>query len=326
VVGPEAIIDGIITRATALASLGRTLEAAALLRGATDLADEHQLHAQAARALNNLSVVVAADSPRQAGSIAMDMLERGRRFADSARLYRMRNTVAEHLIAEGRFDEAVALLGEVELDTLPDLWQQMYRLTLASEEGFRRPSPEAFETARRILDGWADSTDPQMRRMVTAAQASIDILLGDVASAVARATPPELDEPEITPVVVAAMWSRDPGHITRAIEHVDALAMRGRYTTAVRTLLVASLDAVGGRTDDAVAGFTAAIDILDAVGTGMDRAQARALFAAAVGLDQPEAAVAGRVALEWIRSVGAVQLEHAWADGLPGEADVAAVG
>jgi class 3 adenylate cyclase/tetratricopeptide (TPR) repeat protein len=326
VVGPEAIIDGIITRATALASLGRTLEAAALLRGATDLADEHQLHAQAARALNNLSVVVAADSPRQAGSIAMDMLERGRRFADSARLYRMRNTVAEHLIAEGRFDEAVALLGEVDLDTLPDLWQQMYRLTLASEEGYRRPSPEVFDRARDILAGWEDSTDPQMRQIVTSAQVSIDILLGDIASALARATPSELGAAEETPVIIASMWSRDPHHITQAMEHVDALPMQGRFTTAVRTLLVATLDAVEGRTDDAVSGFTAAIDILDAVGTGMDRAQARALFAATVGHDRPEAAAAGRVALEWIRSVGALQLERAWADGLPHGASIAAAG
>jgi class 3 adenylate cyclase len=326
VVGPGAIIDGIITRATALAALGRTLEATALLQGATALADEHQLHSQAVRALNNLAAVVAADSPRRSSTIAADMLERGRRFADSAGLLRMRNSVAERLIADGRFDDAMALLAEVDLDTLPDLWHNVYRLTLATEEMYRHPSPGVFDRARRILSHWEDSTDPQMRSMVDAVHAMIDVLVGDIDAALARSMPSDLGTDAMAAVVAASMWSRDPLHLQRALTYVEGLPMQGRFTGAVRGLLVATLEAVEGRTDAAVSGFTAAIDTLDAVGTGMDRVQARALFAATVGLDRPEAAAAARDALEWIRSVGAHQLERAWAAGLPREAGVAAAG
>jgi class 3 adenylate cyclase len=326
VVQPAIIVDGIITRGTALASLGRELEAAVMLQGATVLADEHQLHTQAMRALNNLAVIVAFDSPRRSGELAMEMLERGRQFADLPWLYRAQSHAADKLMAEGRFDDALAMLREVDLDSLPDFWQRLYRLQFTFEEIYRRPSEEAFERARRILASWEGSDGPQLRTMVLAGLASIELLAGEPGLAFSYATDADHDAEILAVAVTSAIWSKRTQNVETALGLIDGLPTSGRLTSALRMSLVATLDALEGRMPDAVAGFTAAIDILDAVGVGMDRAQMRAAFAAVVGPDEEQAEAASRAALEWIDSVGAVQLKRAWADGLPLSSRASAVG
>jgi class 3 adenylate cyclase/tetratricopeptide (TPR) repeat protein len=326
VVPPEALVDGIVTRATALAALGRSLEATALLLGAVALADEHRLHTQAIRALNNLAVVVAVDSPRRNGEIMMDMLERARRFADPWWLHQIRLGVSSKLHADGRFDESRALLEEVDIESLPEFFQRMYRMALFSDEAMRRPSPEAFDRARELLESWEDGGDPRLRGMVTSGLASLDLLAGDPSAAAERVVVVDLDVSTLDVMAAAAMWARHREAIGRALELCDRPYMRGRYTEAIRAMLLATLDVLDGRMDDAVRGFTAAIDGLDAVGSGIDRAGARCLFAALLGDHSPEAARAGRAALDWIREVGAVALEHAWAEGLPTEAGATAAG
>lgn len=317
VVGPAAIIDGIITRATALASLGRSIEAAALLQGAVELADEHELHTQALRALNNLAVVVSVDSPRRAGEIAEEMLRRGRRFADTLWLWRISMTVADRLVSEGRFDEATALLAEIDEDSLSEFMRSLYRFRMAAIDIHRTAAPETLDHLRQMLNALLDTRDPQLYAMVVSGLALADMLAGDPQAAIAHTQPRDVDPSAIEVLAVAAMWATDRKAIEDAAERVAAVPMQGRYTRAIKRMLDASLAVLDGREEDAVQGFTAAIDALDRVGSPMDRAQARALFAALVGQGRPETQAAARESLKWIRSVGARQLEHAWSRGLP---------
>ena len=317
VVGPGPIIDGIITRATALASLGRSIEATVLLQGAVDLADEHELHTQGLRALNNLSVVVSVDSPRRAGEIAEEMLRRGRRFADRLWLWRINMTVADRFVSEGRFDEATALLSEIDEDSLSDSMRSLYRFRLAAIDSHRTASPETLDRLRQMLSAWEDTKDPQFQAIVVSGLALADMLAGDPRAAIAHAPPDEVDPSAIEVLAIAAMWAVDRDAIDEAATRMAAVRMQGRYTRAIRRLLDSSLAVLDGREEEAVHGFSAAIDVLDRVGSPMVRAQARALFAALVGQGRAETQVAARESLEWVRSVGALQLERAWSRGLP---------
>jgi tetratricopeptide (TPR) repeat protein len=326
VVGPGAIIDGIITRATAFASLGRSIEAAALLQGAVDLADEHELHTQALRALNNLSVVVSVDSPRRAGEIAEEMLRRGRRFADTLWLWRISMTVADRLVSEGRFDQATALLSEIDEDSLSEFMRSLYRFRMVAIEIHRTASPETLDRLRQMLSAWKDTKDPQLHAMVVAGLALADLLAGDPQAAITHAPLGDVDPSAIEVLAIAAMWAVDRGAIEEAAARLAAVRMQGRYTRAILRLLDSSVAVLDGREDEAVQGFSAAIDVLDRVGSAMDRAQARALFAALVGQARPETQAAARDALEWVRSVGALQLERAWSRGLPASGEVREAG
>lgn len=326
-IAPGVVVDGIITRATALSVLGREVEAAVLLQGATVLADEHQLHTQALRALNNLSVIVGQDSPRRSAELAMELLERGRQFGDYAWLYRALPTVADKHMDEGRFDEALDLLNEVDAESLPYSWQRIYRLGFAHEELYRRPSDEAFARARQLLDTWDDSSDPQMRSIVHSGWAGVELLAGDAEAAFSHAIAVESERGlGVGTAAAAALWSGNVAHIEHVIAMIDDLPTSGRFVTALRGMLEATIDAAEGRAGDAEAGFMAAIDALDTVGTAVDRAQARAVFASVMGQDTPEAEAASRAARDWIESVGAVQLLRVWSTGLPAESDASAAG
>jgi hypothetical protein len=245
------------------------------------------------------------------------MLRRGRRFADRLWLWRINMTVADRFVSEGRFDEATALLSEIDEDSLSDSMRSLYRFRLAAIDSHRTASPETLDRLRQMLSAWEDTKDPQFQAIVVSGLALADMLAGDPRAAIAHAPPDEVDPSAIEVLAIAAMWAVDRDAIDEAATRMEAVRMQGRYTRAIRRLLDSSLAVLDGREEEAVHGFSAAIDVLDRVGSPMVRAQARALFAALVGQGRAETQVAARESLEWVRSVGALQLERAWSRGLP---------
>ena len=79
---PEVIADTLISKATALAGMGRVFEAVALLRGAIDLAERLGFGRTDLRARNNLAGFVAIDDPAAARELLNIGLERARRLGE----------------------------------------------------------------------------------------------------------------------------------------------------------------------------------------------------------------------------------------------------
>jgi hypothetical protein len=79
----EVVADTLISKATALAGLGRVIEAVALLRGAIDLAERSGFDRIDLRARNNLAGFIAVDDPREGREMLRIGLERARRLGEA---------------------------------------------------------------------------------------------------------------------------------------------------------------------------------------------------------------------------------------------------
>jgi len=315
IASPGQVVDGIISKATAIASLGRVLEAGAMLTGAVDLADKYGLQAQAIRALNNLAVGQDWIDPLASFRTSEELLERAKRFGGAAWVERALTDLSSMFPSMGRYDEALAA-ASLENDRLTAFDQQLRRCTRLLVASVRGTDPGAAATLRSETAGWA-ATDPQVLHGRDAIVGSS--YLAD--SAWEKAFDVYIDLPlpyAVAGALNAAVRARRPDLTRRALDTIDRLFPRGRYADALRTLGDSSL-ALLENDQQGAAAFSSGLDLLEKVAHPVDVANWRTLFGSLVGLDDPAGLAAATAAQHWLREVGAAGLERLWADGLPGD-------
>lgn len=320
---PATLINGIINRGNALGGVGRALEARALMRGVVEVADELGLQRQAIRALWNLGVFYQFDDLQRSSKMMREVLERARRIGDQQWAHMSLDATALSDMLDGRFADSAANLAEFDDPDLPEAIRLQAEYSTTLLKLYQRPKPEDFARAHALVDQLIADDDLRAQREI--AHAEIDLLEGDCAAASHREFP-YVEAPAV-PIhaFLAAAWIGDQAVITQAIADMTA-GNPGRYVDAVATLLRASLLALGGDRETAATGFRSAIDALSRVGTGIETALARVVFARRVGLDHPEAAAAAAAARAWLEQVGADQVIRVFAEVLPVEAGIAATG
>jgi class 3 adenylate cyclase/tetratricopeptide (TPR) repeat protein len=315
-VTPGALVDGIVSKATALADVGRYLEAEATLAGAARLAEQHGLHPQALRALNNLSVIQASNDPQAAQRTADAHWELTQKYGGLGWLERARTDRAWQLPAMGRFDEALEILDAIEVEHLPPFQQGAVRSTRHYIEGMLSPKPGH---GRHLLDGlssWGEITDPQAIITIKASQALGYRDEGDWDNVwqTSYGVP-------VTWAVVAALGAamrmKDAERVRLALAALDAELPPGRYAKGLRQIGNAALTILEGGAETGAAAFAEGLDLLAKLVLPMELADWQTVFATLTGFDQPAALEAATAAQEWISSVGAHGLERMWSDGLP---------
>ena len=322
------LVDALITRATALSSLGRVREGTALLKGAIDLADTYQLPRAALRAINNLLDSLGADDRRDASRMQTAGLEQARRIGDRFWIVRFAFFVAMDLIEEGRYDQAMALLNEFDPNDMDHMNAGFFTWG-AHRIALLRGAVGARERAVEAISKWQDDPDPQTAATWQWVAVEIALRSGDFADACDRALRidhgfiPSADHLHLA--AEAAFWLRDADRVNEISKVLTGLPIRGRMIRGIHRLLSAGRSALVNDMDQAASGFRELIELWKQVGMPIQTAETQALFAALVGQDDPEARAAAKAAYQWIQSSGANRLLELWAPGLPRPA-VAATG
>ncbi|HEX5630382.1 MAG TPA: adenylate/guanylate cyclase domain-containing protein [Acidimicrobiia bacterium] len=318
------VIDGIISKATALGQSGRYLEAEAMLTGAVALADSNGLQAQTIRALNNLGSTVDALDPMAVARISEDLFERATRFASTAWLTRAKSDRVDVLISMGRYAEALAQIEELDGLHLPhplDLGQITSRLVI---EGHLQGSRDIGARIRAALDTWGEIGDPQIRDYAAMLRATSHVFDGDLTRAF------DLQARVVTlpagpaAALTTAIALRDRDSVSGALIAIRAsIPARGKLGVALERYGTGALLVLGGNHDEGLELMTAALDAFGKILPPTELVGRQAAFAALVGLDHPAGFAAGSAAQEWLRSVGARGLERIYATGLPGDTSAA---
>jgi hypothetical protein len=285
--GSESVIEALVTRGTALQSLGRQSEAEAVLRGAIEVAEAMGNLSAANRARNNLRVQLM--STDLAASLEMN-----REIYDLTKKYGQRMLVLHALGAAldisfrlGNWDDWIEeSRAEMSHDT------PYYASWFRMEELFRevyRGDPAATERAldELLLEEGTSSSEQAMGWTMTA-KADARLAQDDPAGALAIATEAARHSAENDLAHIAAVFAaatlRDPTGINaaRAAWRLDGSAELLPLQQALELAADALAAAIEARWDDARAAYGAAERQLDEIGQLLVLARLRLAFAGIV--------------------------------------------
>lgn len=320
------IVNTLITRGTALGNMGRLHEAIALLRGAAKYSQEHNQPLAEMRAANNLGHLLAYDDHAGAMAACRMGMEQANRLGDVRFIGSFTWAVAAYMDRDGRAEEARALRADardrVELPESSVAWYELTDLLARVEYGDRAAIKAALEALERSVD----TDNPQSEASAPFTRARLKLLTGELEAAYDEAMGG--DEAHVLPdhlsvATVAAALLGDTERLQVVIEALASSQTRGRMVVAMSDAALASLAALHGRSDEAVAGFTRALSF---GWLRLDRAALQGLFAVLVGREVAEARQASDSAFEFLSEIGATAYLDLYAAGMPPLAEQQATG
>jgi class 3 adenylate cyclase/predicted ATPase len=273
----DVMIEALDAKGGAYFNLGRHREATILGRGTLELADEIGSLRYRSWALMAIGIGTLEEDPAGAVRALLESAETARRAGDRTGEMLALTNAAEGAIELGRWDEAEEALHRLEgreLGAENELAREFSEILLQAHRG-------DVAAARRRLDAMAP-------RIEAAEQLAMHTWFGRVSALVhllgvdpAPAFEAAIEAVELEPSGInahycareaahAAVWLRDPDGLHRAIEAMAPL--RGRWFDAVRRTAEAGLAALGGRREDALAGYERALSEWRALGTPLDQA------------------------------------------------------
>ncbi len=305
----ELLIEALVIKGNLLSKAGRQVEGMALAQGARRLAVEHDLPAWEARALTALSLDLAIRDPRAAVALELEAIAIARRIGRRDMELLLIGNAGEDSFRTGEWSfQAVAFASLDELEIEPTI-----RLPM-----------EGTSTVIALLRGEIDEAEVQARYEVTLediqdndlASNAIDMRAwgalanGRFAEAadgwLEMATLSALNAPYVLPrAAEAALLGRDAAVARSALDRMIATGAHGRAIDVDRTAIRAGLAALDGSTQEAVAGFRAAIAGWRDLGLPWDEAMTSILFVRLVGSGSAEARVAADAARTILEGLGA---------------------
>lgn len=312
----------LITKGTALAWMGRRIEALTLLRGAAIEAQKRGFLRMEGRALNNLSSILATRNQRESLIVAEQLLQLANRAGEFGWIVRAINDVASQYIAVGRYDDAETLLGVINRDELTEFWQHAFDLWAAYKNFRLNPSPETQKSMGDELAYFSEETDHQIAAWFNVMTGITHYEMGEWREAfdAVVGVDPTVDPAGLWLAAAAAAWLGDSERVERvaAIEG-SPIPGFGRYVAAIKT-------ALDGDKESAAVEFSGLLDYWRPRLLPDFYTDVQTVFARVVGLDHPEAAAAAAEAYQWCVDTGTNSLLQAWAEVFPGAEEQLAAG
>ncbi len=313
----DALIHQVITKGSALLSLGRETEGFILLEGALRKAEEWGLAWPAGRARNNLLAFLQLDDPLRASSLAEEGLEVARRYGDSVGIGRLATWVVWDRIGQGRLTDAEELMAELDESVIGsgdavDL--EAAKLTIKALRG----DDQAIDAQLRLAEKTSSDPNPAQRDWGRWRSARSFRLAGRPLEAYETLISIETEESRdwaSSAAALTALWSGDLARIQFLQNEYPFAGRRERRFVGYRLLLEAGDMALTGRAAEAGVAFRRLIDLWDGVMLPEEINEVRALYAATLP-DDPAAQHESGIALRWIEESGAAGLLGAWKAGL----------
>ncbi len=247
------ILDLLITRAVALANLGRATEAVVTASGALEMAERLDLDDAYDRASVNLGYAIQPDDPARAFTVSKAAVERAKRTGVVWRIRYILGNAVDAAVEVGEWEWALGQMDEMDpLFTEPaeQLWFGVYRSVINAYRG-----EDTLAEARRLRDLGSGFDDPQYQSVGIYSLGIALLLRGDVA--------PILELAEIDNVARgaagadasvhgarAAIWAGDLDG-ARRMQAIYETASKGRRNEALTKNLAAGVAMLDGRSAEA---------------------------------------------------------------------------
>jgi class 3 adenylate cyclase/tetratricopeptide (TPR) repeat protein len=304
----ELVADTLVTRGTALASVGRRHEGLVVADGALRLAERRGLTATALRARINLGIIVGDDDPRAAFEMNRDGLAEARRLGLARAALVFLTNAAELSVLLGEWDWALPeleglLAGDIERDDRMPVLSQLTQIR--SWRGV--PVDEFIEELERFA---RETPNPSTLYGAASARAIRDFATGDLvatAAALRLAAPVSASNAPTcyTYSARAALLTGDAVAAAADVESLREIGARGAAMDVRVTEIRAGIAALEGRRTDALGLYREALGRCRDMGLPVDEALAGIEMAALLDPAEAQVRAAADAAREILTRLGA---------------------
>ena len=289
------ISDGIITKATAMGSLGRMRESEALLKGALAFAEDYDLPASQMRARLNLSNSMWITDPRQGLEVARSGIDIARRLGNRPWYVLLANNAIACAARTGDWDWALEREAELRaLDLEPaDLLSLTDTPIIRTCRGI-----DVSDSVSELAELARSLSDPSQAGVLLLLRAWQELAAGRIDAAFNYAT--QAIDASLTVIGLATSlaahagaWAGDLEGIRNAEAALERSGVHGPAIEASRRTMRATIAGMEGRSSEAGAGFREAarqwrdlglqfdlalchLDLLATMGSGASGARAAA--------------------------------------------------
>ena len=295
------VSDVLITRGTALSSLGRTYEGIGAIKAGLDLAEQHGLVSTALRGRVNLGVFQAESDPRAAFETAEAALEVAMRLGLRSSARTLVENAAAAAIEVGEWERAVRELTVARDESLDEFTHNLLSWFLVTF-GAWRGDDVAAEVDR--LTAWAESFDEKgAREAVHGLRAEVAFGAGDFLAAcdewMAFGPSDAVNAPRSYFLAgLAALMTGDPDRAAAALAAHERTGAHARLTALDRRLLRAGLSALDDRRVEALREARAVIGEYGRLGLPWRQALGALMLLSTIGGADPDVRAAAERARE----------------------------
>jgi len=323
------VADTLVTKGSALAQDGRSVEGVALLRAGQELAEKHGLADTLTRAIGNRLATESHMDPRAALEIGRAGIAATRRLGYHGTL--VIGNAADAARRVGEWDWAVGVLGEALDEGFES--SDLAELLVASIvfHAFRgEPTAEQVDALERLYEG---ATDVYRISYLEWSRAFVGFAAGRLADARERfRLGIDLlgDSAGLPYPARAALWDRNADGARTDLADLEASGIHGPALDADATTMRAGVAALEGRTADAIALYRNALRAWRDLGLAWDEALCGLDMALLLDPADPEVRDAAQAAREILVRLGArpfidrLDAAVARAPGLRGQPTLAA--
>ncbi len=295
------IADTLITKGSALGTIGRVIEGSAIVIAGRDVAAQLGLVATVLRALNNLSGYQGDVDPRLAEKTANEGLALARRLGARRWIPNMLSGRWEQLVRFGDWETIRSEMAEALTDEWEDTDRATLLTTLVQLGAMRGEAPDEGLAELRGLIGRLD--DHQLDANLVLTEAWVALASGDLEAAASEFRRSVTIWPVAMQVALpqsarATLWA---GELAAAADDLVALTAAGLHGPALAAALKtvgAGIAAREGRTADAMSGFRGALRAWRDLGLTWDEALCGLDMAILLDVTDPEVRTAAESARE----------------------------
>jgi class 3 adenylate cyclase/tetratricopeptide (TPR) repeat protein len=317
----EGLVNTMINRGTALAFMGRWLEGGATLRGAAELAKQHDLTFVQLRALNNMRSVSDPDTLHDPATL-LGIEELTDRSGNLGWQYRIWFMTAEARYGSGDLDAALDVIEHSNTIELSEFWRDTFECMDLRFRNVRYGFDESrSKQGLALIAEFVNASDPQSREWGVAERAWLAFDAGDFVTCSQTDSSGTIDlggYPYVyEPLLAAAAWIGDVDSLRQMADGFGPQIRRGRASQGLRGFADALLAALEGDEIAAASTYRAADALWVETGLPMSLAIIRATFAKSIGFEHPVGLEAGTRARQFFEEHNVHLYLDLLADGLP---------
>jgi len=305
----RAVVEALINKGTALLTMGRTVEAESVLRGAIAVADRNNLPNAALRARNNLLASVV-DSLSEAEELVEESYEMAVRLGHVALRQQFAMNLGEMANHSGHADRWLSEMAAIEeAEELGPFFEGGFAATRALHAALQGDLEEATAQEARASQAAASLESALVNAALDLLRGQLAFFHGDWSTAAKLALASSENSNFVLEGAIWAAFAAVAGDLRDELRAAVAVGrespLQGRITSAAMAAAQAGLAAREGRWDEVHAGYRSALDAIHESGYFIYEAITGLEWGMLAGSRDPEALAAAEAGAAFFADRGA---------------------